>query len=249
MSGHSKWSTIKRQKGAADAKRGVAFGKLTNAVILAAKHGGGDPEANFELKMAVEKAKANNMPKENIERAIKKGTGELGGAAFEEVLYEAIAQDGVGILIEAATDNRNRTAAEIKNVLTKAGAKQASPGAVSYQFDRMGKILVDKIGRDIEEMELAIIESGAEDFDDQEDSMAIYTKPNELEKVKKNLEGQALTIKEAVLSWEPKSLVKVENQENAEKLLKMMETLEELDDVSNIYSNFDISLTNDEFNQ
>ncbi len=142
MSGHSKWSQIKRQKGAADVKRGAIFSKLTNAIIIAARSGG-DPNANFALKMAIEKARSASMPKENIDRAIKRGTGELGGAKIEEILYEAIGPRGIGILIEAATDNRNRTNAEIKNILNTHGGKLTGSGAASYQFERMGKLLID----------------------------------------------------------------------------------------------------------
>jgi len=241
MSGHSKWSTIKRQKGAADAKRGVAFGKLTNAVILAAKQGGGDPSANFSLKMAIEKAKAANMPKENIDRAIKRGTGELGGAIIEEVLYEAIGPVGVGIIIEAATDNRNRITPEIKSNLSKYGAKMASSGAVAYQFMKMGKLLVGLEGKDREEVELAAIDAGVEDFEEQDNSLAIFTKPNELEHVKKSLESAGLVIKESSLSWEPKDTIKIENKEEAQKVMNLMEILDEMDDVTNVYSNFDIN--------
>jgi len=240
MSGHSKWSTIKRQKGAADAKRGVTFGKLTNAIILAAKQGGGDASANFTLKMAIEKAKSENMPKENIERAVKRGTGEIGGTIIEEALYEAIAVGGVGILIEAATDNKNRSTAEIKNILNKAGAKMASSGAVAYQFSRVGKILIGLDGKDKEEIELMVIDAGAEDFAEEDDSLAVFTKPQELESMKKALESQGLVIKETNLSWEPKDLIKIDNKESVEKIISLVENLEQLDDVTNVYANFDI---------
>lgn len=240
MSGHSKWSQIKRQKGAADVKRGAAFSKLTNAIILAAKSGGGNVDSNFTLKMAVDKARAANMPKENIDRAIKRGTGEIAGAAIEEVLYEIIGPSGIGIIIEAATDNKNRTTPEIKNVLQKFGAKMASTGAVTYQFNKMGKIIIDLTGKDREEAELAIIDLGVEDFDDHGEDLAVYTKPNELELVKKGLEEQGLIIKEAGLSWEPKSTIKIENKEESQKILNILETLEELDEVTNVYANFDI---------
>jgi len=241
MSGHSKWSQIKRQKGAADVKRGVAFGKLTNAIIVAAKNGGGDPGANFSLKMAIEKARAGLMPKENIERAIKRGTGEVGGVAVEEALYEAIGPDGTGILIEAATDNKNRTMPEIKAILTKSGAKFASTGAVAYQFNKMGKIIVGLGNKDREEAELAAIDAGSEDFAEMGETLAVYTKPNELDKVRKSLEAQGFEIKEISLSWESKDVIKIEHKETAEKLMNLMQMLEDLDDITGVYANFDIS--------
>lgn len=239
MSGHSKWSQIKRQKGAADLKRGVAFGKLANAIILAARSGG-DPSTNFSLKMAVEKARAANMPKENIERAIKRGTGEISGAKIEEVLYEAIGPEGTGIIIEAVTDNRNRTNSEIKNILGKFGGKLASSGAISYQFDRMGKLLIDLAEQDREGLEMKVIDAGAQDFEEQGDVLAVYTKPNELEIVKRALEKLNVDIKEGSLTWEPKDLVIISNQNQAEKTLALMESIDNLDDVTGAFSNFDI---------
>jgi len=239
MSGHSKWSQIKRQKGAADVKRGQLFSKLTVPIILAAKNGG-DPEANFQLKMAIEKARAANMPKENIDRAILRGSGKAGGAQIEEVLYEAIGPGGIAIIIETATDNRNRTAASVKNVLQKFAGKLTGSGAATYQFTRMGKLLIDLEGSDKEKIELAIIDSGAEDFEEQDDVLAVYTLPAELERIKKSLESQGLTINEAVLSWEPKAIVTVADSTLSPKIIDMMENLEELDDVVAVYSNFDL---------
>jgi len=240
MSGHSKWSQIKRQKGAADVKKGASFSRLANAVIVAAKNGGGNPENNFSLKMAIEKAKAGSMPKENIERAIKRGTGELAGATVEEVLYEAIGPGNVGIIIEGVTDNKNRTAPEIKNLLQKFGGKLASAGAVSYHFKKMGKILIAEGDKNSEELELMAIDAGAEDFDEHGRDLAVYTKPNELEQTKKTLEAQGLVIMEASLSWEPKDLVEIANEQEAHKILDLMQALEELDDVTGVYSNFNI---------
>jgi YebC/PmpR family DNA-binding regulatory protein len=239
MSGHSKWSQIKRQKGAADIKRGAIFSKLTNAIILSARHGG-DSEANFQLKMAVEKAREASMPKENIDRAIKRGTGELAGARLEEILYEAIGPGGIGILIEAATDNRNRTNSEIKNILANFSGKLTGSGAVSYQFEKMGKFLISLTGQNQDELELQVIDAGAQDLEEQEESLAVYTKPNELEMVKKNLESQGINIKEAALIWEPKNLITIGDKVQAERILKLMERLEELDGVTVVYSNFDL---------
>lgn len=237
MSGHSKWSQIKRQKGAADVKRGAAFSKLTNAIILAARSGG-DPNSNFTLKMAVEKARSANMPKETIERAIKRGTGEIGGLKVEEVLYGAIGPVNTGLVIEAVTDNHNRTNSEIKNVLAKAGAKLASSGAITYQFDRMGKLLINLADQNHEDLELKVIDAGAKDLEEQENILAVYTEPQELEKVKRALEGENVSVQEASLTWEPKNLIIVSNEE-AQKILSIMEALETLDDVTAVYANFD----------
>jgi YebC/PmpR family DNA-binding regulatory protein len=242
MSGHSKWSQIKRQKGAADAKRGVAFGKLANAIILAAKKGGGNPEANFSLKMAIEKAKTGLMPKENIERAIKRGTGEIAGAQIEEILYEAIGPAGISIIIEAATDNKNRTAPEIKNTLAKFGAKMASMGAATYQFEKKGKIIIDLKGQDKENIELISIDAGSDDFAEDGEDLAVFTKPNELEQVKKNLENQGLLVKEAQLIWEPKDTVVISDKVQEDKIIELLEMLENMDDVSAIFSNFDVEV-------
>lgn len=240
MSGHSKWSTIKRAKGAADVKKSANFSRLANAIIVAAKNGGGNLDSNFTLKMAVDKARVGLMPKENIERAIKRGTGELAGAAIEEVMYEAIGPHGTGLLIEAATDNKNRITPEIKNTLTKFGAKFASSGAVAYQFNKLGKIIVDLTGKDREEAELAAIDAGSEDFAEFGDDLAIFTKPTELDKVRKSLEEQGMTIKEVVLSWEPKDTIDIDDKESAERLMNLVDTLEDLDDVHGVFVNFDI---------
>lgn len=240
MSGHSKWSQIKRQKGAADVKRSATFSRLTNAIIIAAKNGG-DPNSNFALKMAIEKAKTGSMPKENIDRAIKRGTGELAGAKVEEILYEGFGPRNVGILIETATDNRNRTNSEVKNVLTSFGGKLAGSGAVTYQFKRMGKFLIDISGKVQEELELQIIDAGAEDFEEQADVLAVFTKPDQLEIVKRALEEQGLQIKEPMLTWEPKSNILIEDEADEEKMIKIMEALDALDDVTAIHANFELA--------
>ncbi|MCL5407213.1 MAG: YebC/PmpR family DNA-binding transcriptional regulator [Patescibacteria group bacterium] len=243
MSGHSKWSQIKRQKGAADVKRGVAFSKLTNAIIIAARSGG-DPNSNFSLKMMIEKARAANMPKENIERAIKRGTGEISGAQVEEVLYEAIGPGGIGIIISAATDNRNRTNSEIKNVLTKAGAKLASLGAITYQFERMGKFLIDLDppagGQNHEYLELKVIDAGAQDLEEIDSVLTVYTAPRGLENVKRSLEQDGVVIREPSLTWEPKNLIQISDKTEAQKILNLMEALDNLDDVTAVFANFDI---------
>lgn len=239
MSGHSKWSQIKRQKGAADVKRGAEFSKLTNAIIVAAKSGG-DPSANFTLKMAIEKARSSNMPKENIERAIKRGTGEIGGGSIDEALYEIIGPQNVGIVCLAATDNKNRTTSEIKNAAGKFGGKLAGSGAVTYQFQKMGKILIDPVDMNKDEIELISIDAGAQDFADEDDLVAIYTLPNELEMTKKNLEKESLEIQGAELTWEPKISVEITDKQTAEKILNLMTALENLEDVTSVFANFDI---------
>ncbi len=243
MSGHSKWSQIKRQKGAADVKRGQLFSKLTLPIILAARSGGGDPEANFQLKMAVERARAADMPKENIERAIDRGTGRLGGVQIEEMLYEAIGPGGISIIIEAATDNKNRTAAAVKNTLFKFGGKLTGSGAASYLFNRMGKLLINPAEKDKDEIEMAIIDSGAEDFEEQDGMIIVYTVPNKLEEVKKSLETADIKTKEAMLSWEPKTMVIISEEAVAKKIIDLMAALDDLEDISAVYSNFDIPAT------
>ncbi|MEI6039835.1 MAG: YebC/PmpR family DNA-binding transcriptional regulator [Candidatus Berkelbacteria bacterium] len=240
MSGHSKWSKIKRAKGASDVKRSASFSRLANAVIVAAKNGGGNPDSNFTLKMAIEKAKAGLMPKDNIERAIKRGTGEIAGAVIEEVMYEAIGPNGTGLLIEAATDNKNRTTPDVKNTLNKFGVKFASAGAVSYQFGKFGKILVSLVDKNIEDIELAAIDAGSENFAEEGDSLAIFTKPTELDQVHKALEAQGIKAEEVSFSWEAKDIIKLEDKAVAEKLLNLMDLLDSLDDVTGIYVNFDI---------
>jgi len=240
MSGHSKWSQIKRQKGVADIKRGTIFSRLGNAITLAAKRGGGNPTANFTLRMAIEKARTANMPKENIERAVKRGAGELGGAQIEEVIYEGIGPSGIGIIIEVATDNKNHASATIKNTLSQYGGKLASSGAVTYQFQRMGKLVIDPAGKSAEEIELNIIDAGAQDFEEEGELVVCYTRPAELEKVKKMLEGQGTAIREATLTWEPNNFVNITNKVLAEKILKLMSSLEDLEEVVAVYSNFDL---------
>jgi YebC/PmpR family DNA-binding regulatory protein len=239
MSGHSKWSTIKRQKGAADAKRSTTFTKLANAITIAARDGGGDASANFKLRLAIEKAREANMPKDNIDRAVKRGTGELGGITLENITYEAYAPGGAAILIDVNTDNRNRAISSIKAILHKYGAKLAESGAVGYLFHPRGIMTVK--GDDIESTELAIIESGADDYTaDANGSFAVFTPPKETAMVAKTLEEAGLTVENVELSQEPINTVMIEDPKTAQTLMTLMEQLEELDDVSSVYSNFDI---------
>ncbi len=240
MSGHSKWSQIKRQKGVADQKRGKVFGKLVNAIIVAAKNGS-DPSTNFQLKIVIDRAKSVNMPKENIERAIKRGSGQLGEKAFEEVLFETIGSENIGIIIEAATDNKNRTASVVRGILTKYSAKITGLGTVTYQFERMGKFIIDLTDQNHEELELKVIDAGAIDFEEQNDVLEVFTKPNELKKVKKALEEKDIFVKDAQLIWEPKNLIEINDKEKAQKILLLMEELENLEDITAVYANFDLT--------
>jgi YebC/PmpR family DNA-binding regulatory protein len=239
MSGHSKWSTIKRQKGAADAKRSTTFTKLSMAITIAARDGGGDPEMNFKLRLAIDKAKIANMPKDNIERAIKRGTGELGGAAFEHIVYEAYAPGGAAIVIEVDTDNRNRAVGGIKAILNKYNAKLAESGAVSYLFQPRGTMVVS--GGSSSDMELAIIESGADDYETNDDGTTqVYTDPKETAAVAKLLEAAGLAVSEVALTMVPISTVPITDEKTAKTLVSIMEQLEELDDVSAVHTNFDL---------
>jgi len=239
MSGHSKWSQIKYKKAITDAQKGRLFTKLANAITLAAREGG-DPEANFKLKAAIEKAKEQNMPTANIERAIKRGTGELEGARIEEATYEGYGPAGVALLISVITDNKNRAVSEIRSILNKAGGKLGQPGSVAYLFEQKGVIHLEVDPAHQEEAELLAIDAGAEDISSEGNNLFVYTKPNELFLVKKNLEIKGLKVVSASLSMEPKTTVKVVDLEQARQVLKMMDALDECQDVANVYANFDI---------
>lgn len=239
MSGHSKWSTIKRQKGVTDAKRSASFTRVANFVALVAREGGGDPNTNYRLKIAIEQARSVNMPKENIERAIKRGTGELGGAQIESAMYEVYGPGGVGFLIEAATDNKNRTISDLKQVLNKNGGKQASSGSVQFLFLQKGRIIAT-YDKDTESGELAIIESEADDYSNDEHTFFIYTKPTELTKIKLNLEERNFVVEEAQLVWEPNDTIKITDPNDIAKIEKLNDALEELDDATGVYHNGEI---------
>jgi YebC/PmpR family DNA-binding regulatory protein len=239
MSGHSKWSTIKRQKGAADAKRGQTFTKLANAISIAARSGG-DPEMNFKLRLTIDKARQANMPKDNIERAIKRGTGELGGERIEDVLYEAYGPGGIALLIEAATDNRNRASSSIRAILNKYDGKLAESGAVAFQFKQRGIVTVNLADKSLEEAEMIVIDSGAEDYEAQDNTLLVYTDPKETEKVRQSLIAGGLDVADTSLSWEPTAMIEISDPKKASSLLKMMDALEELDDVGSVSGNFDI---------
>lgn len=240
MSGHSKWSTIKRQKGAADVKRGKLFSRLANVISAAAKQGGGDPDMNPRLRMAIEQARAENMPKDNIERSIKRGTGELAGAALEELRFEIYGPAGVGILADVLTDNRNRISGEMKALLSRANGKLAAAGAVAYQFVQRGVLVVPLTGHDREELELQLIDMGVADYQLQGDDVVVYTDPKDVSRVKAALEAMGLVVAEARISSEPTQMVAVTDPADARNILKLMESLEDLDDVTHVTANFDI---------
>ena len=241
MSGHSKWSSIKHKKGAADAKRGKIFTKLIKEITTAARIGGGDIEANARLRDAVVRAKAENMPKDNIERAIKKGTGTLDGAeAYEEYTYEGYGPGGVAVLIETLTDNKKRTTAEVRHVLSKLNGNLGEAGCVSWMFGKKGYLVFDKTLVDNDKiMELAL-DAGAEDISETDTEIEVITALSDYESVKKAFDGQGIKYTVAEISMIPQNSVKLEGK-NAETMLKLMEAMEDLDDVQNVYANFDIS--------
>jgi YebC/PmpR family DNA-binding regulatory protein len=241
MAGHSKWSTVKRHKAKMDAMRSNIISKALREVMLAARHGGGNPDGNFRLKMAIEKARAANVALDSINRAIKRGTGELSdGAQVEELTYEGYGPGGTAVLVEAATDNRNRTAGEIRFIFSKHGGKLAEIGSVSWMFEQKGVIVIEK-GELTEDDVLAMaIDGGAEDVREEDDSYVIYTAPQDLDSVRKHIETDArVVIQSAELDQTPKTTVSVQGEE-AEKILRLLEALDEHDDVTKVYSNFDI---------
>jgi len=239
MSGHSHWARIKRKKGAADAKRGKIFSKLAKNIMTAARLGGGNPDANLRLKYAIEKAREANMPKENIERAIKKGTGELEGEQLEEVTYEGYGPGGVAFLVEVLTDNRNRTASEIRKIFERKGGSLASQGSVSWMFNTKGLFLVDASKVDEDTLYEVAIEVGAEDVKLDETTFEVTCAPQDFDKVRKALEEKNIPLESAEISQLPQNYVDVTG-ETARKVLELMEALEEHDDVQNIYANFNI---------
>jgi len=239
MSGHSKWSTIKRQKGANDAKRGALFTKVAREVAVAARQGGGDPDANYRLRLAIEKARSINMPAENIKRAIEKATGGGDADQFEEIVYEGYGLGGVAVLVEAATDNRNRTAAEVRSMFAKAGGQLAGSGAVAWQFEPRGLITVPQGGSDADEVALAAIDAGAVDVDTDADPMEIYTEPGGLEGVRKALEAAGVAVEGAESAMIAKQTVTLE-ADKVRQALRLVDLLEDLDDVQRVTANFDI---------
>ena len=240
MSGHSKWSTIKRKKGALDAKRGKIFTKLIKEITIAARTGGGDVEGNPRLRSAIQTAKSSNMPQDNITRAIAKGTGDLDGVSYEELSYEGYGPGGVAILINVLTDNKNRTGSEIRHLLTKGSGNMAEPNAVAWNFEKKGLILIPKNDSDEESLMEVVLESDADDMQVTEDHFEIYTTPEKFEFVLNIIKESEFIPESADVSMIPKTTVKLEGKE-AEQMLRLLESIEDNDDVQNVYANFDIS--------
>lgn len=240
MSGHSKWAQIKHKKAKVDAQRGRIFTKLIREITVAAKLGGGDPEHNPRLRLAIDKAKENNMPWENIERAIKRGTGELEGVEYVETVFEGFGPEGVAFLVKVLTDNKNRTTGEIRHIFSKFGGHLGAPGSVAWQFEEKGVIYIDKDKATEEQVLEIALEAGAEDVKDEGDSYCVYCAPKDFENVKKAFQERKIEISEADITMIPTSPVRIEDEKVAEKILKLMDALEENDDVQKVFANFDI---------
>lgn len=238
MSGHSKWASIKHQKAVKDARRGASFTKFANLISVAAR-GGADPSTNFKLRLAVDSAKKAGVPNANIDRAIKRGSGQDGGGTFEEITYEGYGPGGVAIIVETATDNRNRTAPDVRSAFGKHGGTMGTTGSVAYQFTQRGVVVID--AADLEAATMDAIEAGAEDVEEGEAQLIVYTKPTDLDAVRKALAEKGYTVEKAELSFEPNTTVAVTDETTARKLIRLMDALDELDDVTATYTNFDIS--------
>jgi YebC/PmpR family DNA-binding regulatory protein len=239
MSGHSKWASIRHKKGAVDAKRGKIFSKLIKEITVAARLGGGDPEGNPRLRVAVQAAKAQNMPKDNIARAIKKGAGELAGTSYEEYNYEAYGPGGVALMMNCLTDNRNRTIADIKHIFERHGGNLGEPGCVSWMFEQRGLVVFEKKSVEEEKLLDLALEAGAEDIKESETQFEVLTDPADFESIKKVFDDEGLSYSLAEISMIPQNTVKLEGRD-AERVLSLLEALEENDDVSQVYANFDI---------
>ncbi len=239
MSGHSKWSQIKRQKGANDAKRGAVFTKIGREISIAAREGGGDPDANFRLRLIMDKARAANMPADNIKRAIDKAVGGSAADQYEEITYEGYGPGGVAILVETATDNKNRTAADVRSVFAKAGGQLAGGGSVAWQFEPRGVIAITRDGRDADDIALAAIDAGADDVDTEGDPLEIVTSPGSLEAIRKELESAGMPVESAEIAMQAKTPIDVEVNV-ANQNLRLIENLEDLDDVQRVTANFNL---------
>jgi YebC/PmpR family DNA-binding regulatory protein len=241
VSGHSKWSSIKHKKGAADAKRGKLFSKLSRAIIVAAKEGGGDPSGNLALQNAIEKAKSYSMPKDNIDRAIAKGSGADADASdFETVVYEGYGPSGVAVIVEALTDNRNRTASDVRHTFAKNDGNLGGSGAVAWLFERRGIVLVGADGVDEDELTLAAAEGGADDVARDGTTYQVTAAPEDLTAVRTAIEAAGFTVESAELTMVPKTTVEVDDENDAKKILRLIDQLEDNDDVQDVYANFDI---------
>jgi YebC/PmpR family DNA-binding regulatory protein len=240
MSGHSKWSSIKHKKGITDARRGKVFTKLIKEITVAARLGKGDPDANPRLRTAIAAAKAENMPKDNIERAIRKGTGELEGVAYEEVYYEGYGPGGAAVLVESLTDNKKRTVADIRYIFSKSGGALGEAGCVAWMFEKKGLFVFEKGDTDEETLMEAVVDAGAEDIRDEESTFEVTSSLEDFERVKKVLDERNMRYSLAEITMIPKSTVKLEDK-HAEQMLRLMDTLEDSEDVQKVYSNFDIA--------
>ena len=240
MSGHSKWATIRHKKGAADAKRGKIFTKLIKELMVAARMGGGNPEGNPRLRAALLAAKAENMPKDNIDRAIKKGTGELEGVNYEEMMYEGYGPGGVAILVDIMTDNRNRAAAEVRHIFSRNSGNLGEAGCVAWMFNKKGSIVFDKKAVPEEELIELALEAGAEDVKDQEDQFEVIISPEDFLNVKAAFDDRELKYELAEMTMSPQTTVRIEDPKTAQQLLRLVDALEDSDDVQNVYANFDI---------
>jgi YebC/PmpR family DNA-binding regulatory protein len=241
LSGHSKWSSIKHKKGAADAKRGQLFSKLSRAILVAAKEGGGDPANNLALQNAIEKARSYSMPKENIDRAIAKGSGADADAnAFETIVYEGYGPEGVALIVEALTDNKNRTAADVRHLFAKHGGNLGATGAVAWQFERLGVVVVAADGADEEELLLVAADAGADDVQPDGSSFQVTSAPEALAAVRAAVEEAGFSVESAELQLVPKTTVSIEDEAKARQVMRLVDALEENDDVQDVYANFDI---------
>ncbi len=239
MSGHSKWATTKHKKAATDAKRGKIFTKIGKEITVAARLGGGDVNGNARLRTAIAKAKSVSLPAENIKRAIQRGTGELPGVSYEEIIYEGYGPGGVAVIVESMTDNRNRTVSEIRNIFSKAGGNMGEAGCVSWMFHKKGYLVVSRAKVDEDKLMTLALDAGAEDMQPEDDNFVVTTAPNDFEKVKKVLEDAGVTPDAAESTMIPQTYVKLDGKE-AQQMLRLVETLEDNDDVQNVYANFDI---------
>ena len=243
MSGHSKWSTIKRKKGAADAKRGKIFTRLIKEITVAARMGGGDPDGNPRLRSAIAVAKTENMPKDNIVRAVKKGTGELEGEVYEEITYEGYGPGGVAVLVDCMTDNKNRTVAEVRYFFSKSGGNLGESGCVSWMFKRKGSILIDKSKIDEEKLMDLALEAGAEDVVDEESEFLVLTEADDFEAVREALQKDGVEFLEASIGMIPENVVEIKEEKVAKQIMRLLDSLEDFEDVQNVYSNFDVDET------
>ncbi|MBF0287461.1 MAG: YebC/PmpR family DNA-binding transcriptional regulator [SAR324 cluster bacterium] len=242
MSGHSKWSSIKHRKGAQDAKRGKIFTKLIKEITIAARLGGGDVESNPRLRTAISTAKSQSMPKDNIERAIKKGTGELEGVDYEEILYEGYGPHNVAIIVEVMTDNRNRTISFVRSTFSKLGGNLGSPNSVQYMFDHLGQIYIDKTAIDEDSLTELILEAGADDLNtDDTENFEVVTAISSFSQVCEELEGKGIPMASAEIAWVPQNRIEIDDLKKAEQVMRLIDQLEDNDDIQKVYSNFDIS--------